>query len=62
MKIKIGSQEIDVQMYCYAKIGDTENLALRIDGKGHHDFTSVIDKISSILMDELDKEYENENN
>lgn len=44
------------------KCGDTENMAYSVDGMQCLDFSSVIDKVSTILADELDKEYENENN
>lgn len=62
MIVKIGNKTINVEMYCYAKVGDTENMAFKVDGEECMDFQSVINKVSDILFDELDKEYENENN
>lgn len=60
MEIKIGSRTINVREYCYAKIGDTENMAYEIDGTGGYDFEAVKDTVAEILFDELDKEYDNE--
>lgn len=62
MEIKIGNKIINVKAYCHTVCGNTENLAFMIDDTCGHDYQSVIDKVSEILLDELDKEYDDENN